>query len=81
MYLHLFLHTAQVYDTLRARGVLPHISQYNALMEQYAHACKLGDVMMLLSEMIKVAGLQPNANTFRILLMACQRADQVSGVC
>jgi hypothetical protein len=32
----LLLYVMQVYDTLTARGVPPHISQYNALMEQYA---------------------------------------------
>ncbi len=38
----------KVYDTLRERGVYPHVSQYNALMEQYALAFRLGDVASLL---------------------------------
>lgn len=70
---------SQVYDTLSARGVHPHISQYNALMEQYALAFRLGDVVALLAEMVGHAGHAPNPNTFRILLLAAVRADQVRG--
>jgi hypothetical protein len=55
---------AQVYDTLIARGVAPHISQYNTLMEQYALRFQLGNVVSLLTNMV-AGGVQPNANTFR----------------
>jgi hypothetical protein len=54
----------QVYDTLIARGVPPHISQYNSLMEQYALRFQLGNVVSVLTNMI-AGGVQPNANTFR----------------
>jgi hypothetical protein len=54
----------QVYDTLIARGVPPHISQYNALMEQYALRYQLGNVVSLLTTMVG-GGIAPNANTFR----------------
>lgn len=54
----------QVYDTLIARGVPPHISQYNTLMEQYALRFQLGNVVSVLTNMV-AGGLQPNANTFR----------------
>uniref|UniRef100_A0A383VR28 PROP1-like PPR domain-containing protein n=1 Tax=Tetradesmus obliquus TaxID=3088 RepID=A0A383VR28_TETOB len=64
-----------VYDTLIARGVPPHISQYNALMEQYALRYQLGNVVSLLTAMVG-GGIAPNANTFRILLLTCQRTDQ-----
>jgi pentatricopeptide repeat protein len=64
-----------VYDTLNARGIAPHISQFNALMEQYAQEARLGDVLDILTHMSS-AGVAPNANTYRILLHACQRADQ-----
>jgi hypothetical protein len=49
---------------LIARGVPPHISQYNALMEQYALRFQLGNVVSVLTSMIG-GGVQPNANTFR----------------
>lgn len=65
----------KVYDTLQARSVVPHISQYNALMEQYALRFRLGTVVSLLGQMVE-AGLKTNANTFRILVLAAQRADQ-----
>lgn len=65
----------QVYATLYPRGVVPNLSQFNALMEQYAVRFRLGDVVTLLTEMT-AAGIAPNSNTFRILLLACQRADQ-----
>jgi hypothetical protein len=55
---------AQVYDALIARGVPPHISQYNALMEQYALRFQLGNVVSLVTTMV-AGGVQPNANTFR----------------
>jgi hypothetical protein len=53
-----------VYDTLIAIGVPPHISQFNALMEQYALRFELGSVVSLLTTMVN-GGVQPNANTFR----------------
>jgi pentatricopeptide repeat protein len=65
----------KVYDTLQARSVVPHISQYNALMEQYALRFRLGTVVSLLGQMVE-AGVKTNANTFRILVLAAQRADQ-----
>eukprot|EP00878_Enallax_costatus_P031002 GHUV01033828.1.p1 GENE.GHUV01033828.1~~GHUV01033828.1.p1 ORF type:complete len:253 (+),score=59.18 GHUV01033828.1:270-1028(+) len=70
-----FAAARKVYDTLIARGVPPHISQYNALLEQYALRYQLGNVVSLLTNMVG-GGIAPNANTFRILLLACQRADQ-----
>jgi hypothetical protein len=53
-----------VYDTLITRGVPPHISQFNSLMEQYALRFQLGSVVSVLTTMI-AGGVQPNANTFR----------------
>ncbi len=53
----------------------PHISQFNSLMESYAWQFRLGDVVAVLTHMV-AAGIAPNANTYRILLLACQRADQ-----
>jgi hypothetical protein len=60
----------QVYDTLIARGVPPHISQYNALMEQYALRYQLGNVVSLLTTMVG-GGIAPNANTFRCDAVCC----------
>lgn len=54
----------QVYDTLVTRGVPPHISQFNSLMEQYALRFQLGSVVSVLTTMI-AGGVQPNTNTFR----------------
>lgn len=54
----------QVYDTLIARGVPPHISQYNSLMEEYALRFQLGNVVSVVTNMV-AGGVQPNANTFR----------------
>jgi leucine-rich PPR motif-containing protein len=65
----------KVFDTLAERGVLPHISQFNALMEQYALRYRLGTVSSLLGRMME-AGVKPNPNTYRILILACQRAQQ-----
>lgn len=53
-----------MYGTLIAIGVPPHISQFNALMEQYALRFELGSVVSLLTTMVN-GGVQPNANTFR----------------
>jgi pentatricopeptide repeat protein len=64
-----------VYDTLHGRGIAPHVSQFNALMEQYARDGRLGDVLDILTHMA-AAGTAPNANTYRVLLAACCRADQ-----
>lgn len=61
---HASIITLQVYDTLIARGVSPHISQYNSLMEQYALRFQLGNVVSVLTSMV-AGGVQPNANTFR----------------
>lgn len=59
-----FAAARKVYDTLIARGVPPHISQYNALLEQYALRYQLGNVVSLLTNMVG-GGIAPNANTFR----------------
>jgi hypothetical protein len=73
----------QVYDTLIARGVPPHISQYNALMEQYALRYQLGNVVSLLTTMVG-GGIAPNANTFRcdpavLLILSCAAAVVICG--
>lgn len=67
----------RVYSTLKSRGVYPSAAQYNALMEQYARNFRLGEVAMLLQDMMGPAGLTPTVNTYRVLLIACQRTDQV----
>jgi pentatricopeptide repeat protein len=59
-----FAAARKVYDTLIVRGVPPHISQYNALMEQYALKYQLGNVVSLLTNMV-AGGIAPNSNTFR----------------
>lgn len=59
-----FAAARKVYDTLIGRGVPPHISQYNALLEQYALRYQLGNVVSLLTNMV-AGGTTPNANTFR----------------
>ena len=66
----------KVYDTLLARGVTPHISQYNALLEQYALRFQLGNVVSLVSSMAEY-GVAPNANTFRCGMTAAIGAQQL----
>jgi hypothetical protein len=72
----------QVYDTLIARGVPPHISQYNALMEQYALRYQLGNVVSLLTTMVG-GGIAPNANTFRcgLAIFVVTHVEQCYGCC
>lgn len=45
------------------------------MMDWYASERRYGDVVSLLSDMVK-AGRNPNLNTYRIMLNACQRCDQ-----
>lgn len=59
-----FAAARKVYDTLIARGTPPHLSQYNALLEQHALRFQLGNVVSLLTTMVG-GGIEPNANTFR----------------
>lgn len=65
-----------MYDVMARQGVYPSRAQYNALMERYAVNSDLTVVVSLLSDMVRLAGLQANANTYRILFRACQRTDQ-----
>ncbi|GFH18793.1 uncharacterized protein HaLaN_15654, partial [Haematococcus lacustris] len=66
----------QVYDLCAAKGVYPELSQFNRLMDWYAGERRFGDVVSLLTDMTQRAMRTPNLNTYRVLLNACQRADQ-----
>jgi len=65
-----------VYDLCAAQGVYPQVSQYNRLMDWYASQHHLGDVVTLLSDMTRRARHKPNLNTYRVLLNACNKAEQ-----
>ncbi len=65
----------QVYDTLIAIGVPPHVSQFNALLEQYALRFQLGSVVSVLTTMVN-NGVQPNANTFRCVCVYARQSKQ-----
>ena len=54
------------------------LSQFNRLMDWYASERRFGDVVSLLNDMTQQAKLRPNLNTFRVLLNACQKADQAA---
>lgn len=45
------------------------------LMDLYADQSRFGEVVTLLCDMVRSGGV-PNLNTYRILINACQRADQ-----
>ncbi len=60
------------------QGVYPDLSVYNRLMDWSASQRRLGDVVSLLSDMTRRAGLAPNCNTYRVLLNACQLTDQAA---
>ncbi|KAJ9522973.1 hypothetical protein QJQ45_023772, partial [Haematococcus lacustris] len=66
----------QVFDLCAAKGVYPELSQFNRLMDWYAGERRFGDVVSLLTDMTQRAMRTPNLNTYRVLLNACQRADQ-----
>ncbi len=61
-----------------SQGVYPDVSVFNRMMDTYANERRLGDVVSLLTDMTQRAKLQPNGNTYRILLQACQRTDQAA---
>ncbi|MEW5313850.1 MAG: hypothetical protein WDW38_005383 [Sanguina aurantia] len=73
---HLHHLARKVYDLCRARDVYPGLSQYNRMMDYYATHFRFGDVVSLLSDMVS-AGLTPNLNTYRVVIVACQEAGQV----
>ncbi|KAG2495157.1 hypothetical protein HYH03_006765 [Edaphochlamys debaryana] len=65
----------RVYDLCTRQGVYPVPSQFNRLMDIYASEFRFGEVVSLLCDMV-AAGRQPNLNTYRILINACEYTDQ-----
>ena len=45
------------------------------MMECYTSESRFGEVVSLACDMVR-SGRAPNLNTYRILIKACQRADQ-----
>ncbi len=48
---------------------------YQRMLDWYASQSRFGDVVSLVCDMVK-SGRTPNLNTYRIIINACQRADQ-----
>jgi len=65
----------RIYDSCALHGVYPQLSQFNRMMDTYAQQSRFGEVISLACDMVH-AGYKPNLNTYRILINACQRADQ-----
>ncbi len=62
------------YDSARTQGICPSIQACNSLLNAYARACRLGEVVSLLADMMRV-GVQPDAVTYAAVLNTCQRVD------
>eukprot|EP00198_Chlamydomonas_reinhardtii_P001964 XP_001691300.1 protein with PPR repeats [Chlamydomonas reinhardtii] len=65
----------RVYDLCAKQSVYPVPSQFNRMMDVYASEFRFGEVVSLLCDMV-AAGRQPNLNTYRIIINACEVTDQ-----
>eukprot|EP00798_Chlamydomonas_sp_ICE-L_P004335 gene4335-14448_t len=65
----------RVYELALKQNIPPSTSVYNRMMDWYAVEHRFGDVVSLVSDMVK-HGRDPNLNSYRVIFNACQRCYQ-----
>lgn len=65
----------QVYAAMAEQGRAPSLQAMNNLINAHSRACRLGDVVSLVEDLV-AAGMRPDAFTFAAILNACQRANE-----
>ncbi|CAL8460572.1 g101 [Coccomyxa elongata] len=65
----------QVYAAMGEQGRAPSLQAMNNLINAHSRACRLGDVVSLVEDLV-AAGMRPDAFTFAAILNACQRANE-----
>lgn len=64
-----------IYRQLRSSGQLPHEHAVNAMINAFAKALRMGDVVSLVCDAVE-AGMTPDAFTFAAVLNACHWCDE-----
>lgn len=65
----------QVYAAMGEQGRAPSLQAMNNLINAHSRACRLGDVVSLVEDLV-AAGMRPDAFTFAAILNACQRTNE-----
>ena len=65
----------QVYMAMQEKGAAPSLPALNNLINAHSRACRLGDVVSLVEDLVAV-GMRPDMFTFAAILNACQRANE-----
>lgn len=65
----------QLYGAMQEQGRAPSLPALNNLINAHARACRLGDVVSLVQDLV-AGGMKPDGFTFAAVLNACQRANE-----